>query len=46
MVITTADTVSTELLRDDADFVLVKPISFTQLRGLAARLHFRHVRAG
>jgi len=39
VVITTADTVSAELLRDEADFVLVKPISFAQLRDLAARLH-------
>lgn len=53
VVITTADTVSAELLRDAVDFVLVKPISFTQLRDLAARLHpmrksdsLRHLRAG
>lgn len=53
VVITTADTVSAELLRDDADFVLVKPISFAQLRDLAARLHpmrktgpLRHLRDG
>ncbi len=39
VVITTADTISAELLRDEADFVLVKPISFAQLRDLAARLN-------
>lgn len=39
VVITTADTVSAELLRDEADFVLVKPISFAQLRDLAIRLN-------
>lgn len=39
VVITTADTVTAELLRDEADFVLLKPISFAQLRDLAARLH-------
>lgn len=39
VVIATADTVTAELLRDEADFVLLKPISFAQLRDLAARLH-------
>lgn len=39
VVVTTADTVSAELLRDTADFVLVKPISFAQLRDLAIRLN-------
>ncbi len=38
VVITTADAIMGEQLRDDADFVLIKPISFSQLRDLTARL--------
>jgi CheY-like chemotaxis protein len=38
IVLTTADSAMAEELQDQADFVLVKPISFVQLRDLAARL--------
>ena len=38
VIVTTADTVMAELLRDKADIVLVKPVSFGQLRDLASRL--------
>jgi len=38
VVITTADSAMAEELQDRADFVLVKPISFVQLRDLAMRL--------
>ena len=38
VVITTADSALAEELQDQADFVLVKPISFVQLRDLAMRL--------
>jgi two-component system response regulator BaeR len=38
VIVTTADAVMAELLRDQADFVLIKPISFGQLRDLASRL--------
>ncbi len=38
IVITTADSALAEELQDQADFVLVKPISFVQLRDLATRL--------
>jgi DNA-binding response OmpR family regulator len=38
IVITTADAVMGEQLRDNADFVLIKPISFGQLRDLTMRL--------
>jgi CheY-like chemotaxis protein len=38
VVLTTADSAMAEELQDQADFVLVKPISFVQLRDLAARL--------
>ena len=38
VVITTADSAMAEELQDQADFVLVKPISFVQLRDLAMRL--------
>jgi len=38
IVITTADARMGDLYRDRADFVLVKPISFVQLRDLTARL--------
>ena len=43
VVITTADPVMAETLHDQVDFVLVKPISFVQLRDLARRL--RRMRA-
>ncbi len=39
VMITTADAQMGELYREQADFVLVKPISFTQLRDLTSRLH-------
>jgi CheY-like chemotaxis protein len=38
VILTTADSVMAEELQDQADVVLVKPISFAQLRDLAARL--------
>jgi len=38
IIIATADPRMAELLRDQADLVLLKPISFSQLRDLAARL--------
>jgi CheY-like chemotaxis protein len=38
VVVTTADANMGEQVRDDADFVLIKPISFGQLRDLTARL--------
>lgn len=39
VVIATADARLGDALREAADFVLVKPISFTQLRDLTTRLH-------
>jgi DNA-binding response OmpR family regulator len=39
VVLTTADTIAAELLNEQADFVLVKPISYAQLRDLARRLN-------
>lgn len=38
VIITTADARMGDLYRDQVDFVLVKPISFVQLRDLTARL--------
>ena len=38
IIITTADARMGEMYREQADFVLVKPISFVQLRDLTARL--------
>ncbi len=38
VILTTADSAMAEALQDDADVVLVKPISFSQLRDLATRL--------
>jgi DNA-binding response OmpR family regulator len=38
VVISTADPAMAETLRDQADFILIKPISFIQLRDLARRL--------
>ena len=39
IVITTADALAADFLRDSADFVMVKPISYVQLRDLAKRLN-------
>lgn len=39
IVVTTADSQAAEFLRDSADLVMVKPISFVQLRDLAKRLN-------
>ncbi len=38
VILTTADSALADALQDQADYVLIKPISFTQLRDLAARL--------
>ena len=38
VVVTTADAVMAEQVRETADFVLIKPITFGQLRDLTARL--------
>ena len=38
VMLATADPHSAEFLRDEADLVLIKPISFSQLRDLAIRL--------
>jgi len=38
VIITTADARMGEAYRDHADFVMIKPISFVQLRDLTARL--------
>jgi two-component system cell cycle response regulator DivK len=38
VIITTADARMGDMYRDQADFVLIKPISFVQLRDLTARL--------
>lgn len=38
IIITTADARMGEAYREQADFVLIKPISFVQLRDLSARL--------
>lgn len=39
VVVATADARLAEAYHDQADFVLIKPISFTQLRDLTQRLH-------
>ena len=39
VILTTGDVPMASSLRDEADLVLVKPISFMMLRDLAARLH-------
>lgn len=39
VVVTTADAIMGEQVRETADFVLIKPISFGQLRDLTARLN-------
>ncbi len=38
VIVTTADAIMGEVYRDIADIVLIKPISFVQLRDLSARL--------
>ncbi len=38
VILTTADAAMADALSDQADYVLIKPISFTQLRDLTARL--------
>ncbi len=38
VILTTADAALADELREQADYVLIKPISFTQLRDLSARL--------
>ncbi|CAG0931141.1 Transcriptional regulatory protein WalR [Thermoflexales bacterium] len=38
VILTTADSALAETLQDQVDYILIKPISFTQLRDLAARL--------
>lgn len=38
VIIATADMRATDVLQDQADLVLIKPVSFTQLRDLAGRL--------
>jgi two-component system, cell cycle response regulator DivK len=38
VIITTADARMGDMYRDQADFVMIKPISFLQLRDLTARL--------
>lgn len=38
IIVTTADARMGDLYREQADFVLIKPISFVQLRDLTARL--------
>jgi DNA-binding response OmpR family regulator len=39
VILTSADSQTVQKLEGQADFALVKPVSFTQLRDLAARLH-------
>jgi CheY-like chemotaxis protein len=38
VIVATADMRATDMLQDQADLVLIKPVSFTQLRDLAGRL--------
>ena len=38
VILTTADARMGDMYRDQADFVMIKPISFVQLRDIAARL--------
>jgi DNA-binding response OmpR family regulator len=42
VVVTTADALLGEVVRPQADLVLIKPITFTQLRDLTFRLHTKH----
>ncbi len=39
VIVATADAQMGEVVRDAADFVLIKPVTFGQLRDLALRLH-------
>jgi hypothetical protein len=39
VVVTTADAIMGEQVRDQADFVFIKPITFGQLRDMTARLN-------
>ncbi len=39
VMLTTADALMAESLRSEADLVLLKPVSFSQMRDLAGRLH-------
>ena len=41
IIITTADARMGDMYRDQADFVMIKPISFVQLRDITARLRPR-----
>lgn len=41
IIIATADAVQAEFLRDQATIVMIKPISFSQLRDISARLKGR-----
>lgn len=38
VILSTADPLVADVFRDEADFVMIKPVSFGQLRDLAARL--------
>ena len=38
VIITTADTITAQTLEQEGDLVLIKPVSFTQLRDLAYRI--------
>ena len=38
VILATADPLFADVFRDEADFVMIKPVSFGQLRDLAARL--------
>ncbi len=38
VILATADPLVADVFRDEADFVMIKPVSFGQLRDLAARL--------
>ncbi len=42
IILTTADAALAEGLHEQADYVLIKPISFTQLRDLSQRLKVMH----
>ena len=42
IIITTADARMGDMYRDQADFVMIKPISFVQLRDITARLKPKH----
>jgi len=41
VIVATADPRMAEALQDEADLILIKPISFTQLRDLATRMSFQ-----